>query len=296
MEIGNWEATRELNAVVKQARALGLERNLFELEAFGFTIVSPEIVNAGELPKRMLDVTMRLCEEVDAHGGKMSGPAKANWDYSHFLHYLIGRDPVFIEAVMHPVTLTLARYLLGTSCRLFTTSTFVKRGKATPTPLHVDSQGNPPPLYPFSVVCNISWILTDYTEQNGTFAIVPGSHRYCRHPTQAEWPKCMGGTGENITIPVEAKAGSLIVFTGNTWHGTYPKTDEGTRAHVVTGFCRNYLLPAENYRDIPEDLVAKHGPEFAQLLGRTAWQGYTLVGPKGENVAALARANVTPSA
>ncbi len=149
MEIGDWQATTELNAVVKQARELGLERNLFELEAFGFTVVPPETLDAGDLPGRMFDATMRLCTEVDGAGGKTTGPGKADWEYSHFLHYLIGRDPVFVEAVMHPVTLTLARYLLGASCRLFTTSTFVKRGKASSTPLHVDSQGNPPPLYPF---------------------------------------------------------------------------------------------------------------------------------------------------
>src|SRR5437588_12689127 len=26
------------------------------------------------------------------------------------------------------------------------------------------------------------WVLTDYTVENGTFYMVPGSHRYCRHP------------------------------------------------------------------------------------------------------------------
>ncbi len=296
MEIGDWGATAELNQTVRNARKLGLEQNLFELEAYGFTVVPPELVGAGDLPKRLFDTTLRLCEDVDRAGGKMSGPGSATWDYSHFLHYLIGRDPVFIEAVMHPVTLTLARYLLGASCRLFTTSTFVKKGRVSSTPMHVDSAGNPPPLYPFSVVCNISWILTDYTEANGTFAIVPGSHRYCRHPTQSELPKVMGGTGDDICIPIEAKAGSLIVFTGNTWHGTYPKKDPVLRAHVVTGFCRNYMLPAENYREFPEDVVAKYGPEFARLLGRTAWQGYTFEGPKGENVAAMARPSQTPSA
>ncbi len=296
MEIGDWPATAELNTTVRRARELGLEQSLFEIEAFGFTVIPPEILRAGDLPKRMFDATMRLCEEVDRSGGKKSGPGNASWDYSHFLHYLIGRDPVFIEAVMHPVTLTLAHYILGTSCRLFTTSTFVKRGNASSTPMHVDSAGNPPPLYPFSVVCNISWILTDYTKENGTFAIVPGSHRYCRHPTKAELPKIMGGTGDDICVPVEAKAGSLIVFTGNTWHGTYPKVDPVLRAHVVTGFCRNYVLPAENYRGFPDDVVARQGPEFAHLLGRDTWQGYTVEGPKSENVAAVARASMTPSA
>jgi ectoine hydroxylase-related dioxygenase (phytanoyl-CoA dioxygenase family) len=296
MEIGDWQTTAELNQVMRQARELGIERNLLELEAFGFTVVPPDVLGAGDLPKRMFDATMRLCDEVEAAGGKMSGPGNVNWEYSHFLHYLIARDPAFIEAVMHPVTLVLARYMMGASCRLFTTSTFVKRGKATSTPLHVDSQGNPPPLYPYAVVCNISWILTDYTEENGTFAIVPGSQRYCRHPTKTELPEIMGGTGPNICVPVEAKAGSLIVFTGNTWHGTYPKIDPVLRAHVVTGFCRNYMLPAEDYRNFPEHTAEKYGPEFQRLLGRTSWQGYTTEGPKGENIRALDRANITPSA
>jgi hypothetical protein len=296
MEIGDWQATAELNTVMRQARELGLERNLLELEAFGFTVVEPEKVSATQLPERLLAATKRICDELDAAGLKQNGPGQVTWDYSRFLHYLIARDPVYAEAAMHPVTLTLARYLLGTSCRLYTTSSFIKRGKATSTPLHVDSAGNPPPLYPYSVVCNISWILTDYTEETGTFAIVPGSQRYCRHPSQAELPKVMGGTGDNICIPVEARPGSLIVFTGNTWHGTYPKKDEGFRAHVVTGFCRNYILPAENYRDFPEEIVAKHGPELARLLGQTAWQGYKHEGPKGEYIVATARANITPSA
>ena len=205
---------------------------------------------------------------------------------------------MFTEAVMDPVTLTLARYLLGTSCRLFTTSTFVKRGRASSTPLHVDSQGNPPPLYPFSVVCNISWILTDYTEENGTFAIVPGSHRYCRHPMQSEWPKVMGGTGENICIPVEAKAWFADrLYRQHLARRTYPKADASLRVHVVTGFCRNYLLPAESYRDYPEGRCrsARSGIRPSPRAHGTK-QGYTVEGPKGENIASLARANVTPSA
>jgi hypothetical protein len=39
MEIGDWAATRDLNAIYGQIRALGLEANLAELEAFGFTVI-----------------------------------------------------------------------------------------------------------------------------------------------------------------------------------------------------------------------------------------------------------------
>ena len=88
-----------------------------------------------------------------------------------------------------------------------------------------------------------------------------------------------------MVTPVIAKPGSLAVFTGNTWHGTYPKTTDSVRVHIATTFCRNYVNPAENYDDLPESVVARQDPEFARLIGRKAWQGYRAEGPKLENMA-----------
>ena len=39
MEILDWPATRELNGIYREIRELGLETNLAELEAFGFTVI-----------------------------------------------------------------------------------------------------------------------------------------------------------------------------------------------------------------------------------------------------------------
>ena len=39
MEIGNWKTTAELSEIYRTARDLGVETNIAELEAFGFTIV-----------------------------------------------------------------------------------------------------------------------------------------------------------------------------------------------------------------------------------------------------------------
>ena len=48
MEIGDWHATRGLNEAYRAIRAMGLEPNLAELDAFGFTVIegvaSPELV------------------------------------------------------------------------------------------------------------------------------------------------------------------------------------------------------------------------------------------------------------
>ncbi len=296
MQIGDWSATAELNKIYGDARALGLETNIAELEAYGFTIVEPEKLKAGDLPQRMITAIEAMCEGEDRKGKPLHQLLGASSDYTRVLYGLITRDPLFAEALMHPVALTLGRYLMGASCRLFTTSAFVKKGKATPTILHTDSAGTPPPLYPFGLTCNISWILTDYTQETGTFAMVPGSHRYCRHPTLIEQPKFMGGSNEEICVPVCARPGSIIAFNGNIWHGTYPKKDDSFRAHVVTAYCRNYLMPAENCDDVSPALVETYGKEIEHLMARDTWQGYKLDGPRPGALQDVWRANYAPSA
>jgi ectoine hydroxylase-related dioxygenase (phytanoyl-CoA dioxygenase family) len=163
---------------------------------------------------------------------------------------------------------------------------FVKDGTARSTPMHCDSVGVPTPLPAYGSVCNVSWVLTDYREETGTLGMVPGSHRYCRHPTEFEQPKFIGGGLDDAMVtPVIAKPGSLAIFTGNTWHCTYPKTTLETRAHVAVAYCRNYVNPAESYDDLPDEAIAPHGAELARMIGRTAWQGYRAEGPKLENMA-----------
>jgi hypothetical protein len=49
MEIGDWRATRDLNDLYREIRGLGLEANVAELEAFGFTVIenalTPELTD-----------------------------------------------------------------------------------------------------------------------------------------------------------------------------------------------------------------------------------------------------------
>ena len=47
MEIQNWKSMAGMAQVYAQARELGIETNLAELEAFGFTVVEPEKTGAS---------------------------------------------------------------------------------------------------------------------------------------------------------------------------------------------------------------------------------------------------------
>ena len=71
MDIGDWSATPDLNDIYRDIRALGLETNLAELEAFGFTVIedalSPEQVE--HFRGRILEISeARLGRKLDLEG------------------------------------------------------------------------------------------------------------------------------------------------------------------------------------------------------------------------------------
>ncbi|MCM8729809.1 phytanoyl-CoA dioxygenase family protein [Hephaestia sp. GCM10023244] len=289
MEIGTWKSMAGMDETYRQAREYGLETNLAELEAFGFTVIPPDKTGAPrDFAARLLDRVVEIAADENAGAVELEKHNATKPADGRQLFNLLRRDPLFVETMMNPVTRIMGAYMMGQSFRLSSMVAFYKPGPARSTPMHTDSVGVPTPLPAYSSICNISWVLSDYTVENGTFGMVPGSHRWCRHPVATEQPGFIGGAlEEGLCVPVCAEPGSLIVFTGNTWHCTYPKTTDAARAHVVVAFCRNYVFPAERYDDMPDDEVARYGPEFARIIGREAWQGYRAEGPKLERLLAV---------
>ncbi len=295
MQIGDWISTPEVNAHYRRARELGIESNILELEVFGFTIIEPEKVAPKAFTQRLIEATYELLAREDAADVALNSYENGAVDGRHVFH-LIMKDPIFAEAMLNPVVMTLARLFTGERGRLNATVCFAKKGLAKPTRLHCDAVECFAPMPAFGHFINISYLVTDYTAENGTLAIVPGSNRWCRPPTPIEQPKALGGVNDEIAIPIIAKAGSIVAFNGNTWHGAYPKTDANAdRIHLSYGFSKPYVLPGENYDDLPDALAEKYGPEFAQLVGKHDWKGWRTEGPNfqrqvdGEKARAAAR-------
>ncbi|MGH7009560.1 MAG: hypothetical protein ACREEX_01860, partial [Caulobacteraceae bacterium] len=168
MQIGDWKSAAELTRIYRRARDLGLETNLAELEAFGFTIVEPEKAAPPGFAQRMLDALLAIAGHEDANAVDLSTRAQKDRPvYGRNLFHLLAKDRVFAEAVMMPAALTLGQYLMGESCRLYSNVAFLKQGEAGCTKIHSDSVGMPPPLPQYGHVCNISWILTEYTQARG---------------------------------------------------------------------------------------------------------------------------------
>lgn len=73
--------------------------------------------------------------------------------------------------------------------------------------------------------------------QVGATAVVPGSHKLCRGPEPRE-----SDPEENPkAVAIEAPAGSLMVWHGNTLHGPFRRTSPGLRIQVPVYMARPLL-------------------------------------------------------
>ena len=58
-----------------------------------------------------------------------------------------------------------------------------------------------------------------------------------------------------------------------------------TRVSYATIYCRTFMMPAEDFSDITDAMIAPHGERFAKLVWRDKWQGYGKEGPRQELLA-----------
>ena len=279
MDIGDWVATEDLNGLYRDIRALGLESNLAELEAFGFTVIEGAL--SPETTKRLRDAVLEAAE--GDFGRKLDLENEADHKAIKLIPYLLYRDPVFEEAVLNPKPLALTTYLLGRHCLLSSMTSHLKGPGGGGLLLHSDTgNGIPQPFSAYSHVTNTNYALTDYTEKGGALAMIPGSHQLHRQPTAVE--RGLDGNERNPNaIPIEVPAGSAIIWHGNTWHGSFPRKIPGLRINLAVYYCRQYLQPQENYRDhIPDGFLERHGgrgSRLATLLGQDTTYGWRYEGP-----------------
>ena len=224
----------------ERLNALGLSGNAAELRDQGYTVVE----NAAPLEffERLRTRIVECAMEVDAVQTGM----------------LLARGRIFEEAVCKPEVLALAELLCGKG---FILSQMV--GTARPQgghglPVHTDYDliRDPFPSHPQTLTA--VWACDDFTREGGCTWVIPGSHRQRRHPGEGE--------GEDEAIAVECPRGSIVVWDGATWHGSYARRAPGERVALHVMFNRMALRPLEAY-DLPRAVIERNPPELASLLG-----------------------------
>ena len=275
----SWEGIHD--AIV----ALGLERNILELERDGITTITPE--QSGVTPdfvSKVREELIRLSGEItDREFLEESGPDQAIPELEPRNTFLIFqllayRIPEFEEVMLNPALQTLMGHLLGPERRLSSLSGFIKWQSSEPPEgnrfepygLHADSPiKSTLPLAPLQVA-NSNFLLTDFaTWDDGPMVVAKGSHREGRHPLESDAARMEG---------YYAPAGSFVVFGGCLQHGSTSRLNPGMRISINGYFCQPYIVPQECLQGEFEDVAAK-GKLASQLVWQDASNGWGVQGP-----------------
>jgi ectoine hydroxylase-related dioxygenase (phytanoyl-CoA dioxygenase family) len=123
---------------------------------------------------------------------------------------------------------------------------------------------NPP------VICNVLWMISDFTVENGGTRIVPGSHLSGTNPEPY---------GDYNTVNATGSAGSAVIFEGRTWHSADLNTSCAPRYGITTYYGAPQFRQMLNFTYGMKDEVAdKLSQPSRALLGYKPWGGYGATG------------------
>jgi phytanoyl-CoA hydroxylase len=201
----------------------------------GFVLV-PDVFDAGTLDRAREEIAPHdrevneLLHRVD--GGRISVAAA---DRLTVTVHLVARSPLLRDLCADPRLAGISADLVGPDVRLYWDQAVYKwPHNDEPVPWHQDNGYTyvEPQAY---LTC---WIpLVDATLDNGCVWVLPGYHR---HGTIAHWNtelgwRCLPEDTEGA-VPVEAPAGSVVVFSSLTPHRTGPNHTDGMRSAYIVQY------------------------------------------------------------
>jgi ectoine hydroxylase-related dioxygenase (phytanoyl-CoA dioxygenase family) len=241
--------TRVLSRVVE----LGLERNVAELDALGYTVV--EDAAPLELFDRIRADILAVTQEARDRGQEPFnfGPNTS------MVYRLLAKSDAAAEAVLTPKLAAIMSSLLDEGYVAQVATGSILRAGALAGPLHCDNQFFPDP-FPVQVHMGTAiWCCDDFDGELGSTHVVPGSNHRWRHPRPGE--------GIDEAVPVVAPRGSIVVWTGHTWHRSGARTAPGKRVALHSGFSRPHIRAFEGYEPEEVDRLVARDERFTRLLG-----------------------------
>lgn len=261
MKIEDWPSAKTTPALYRELKELDLLENVAELDAFGFTVIAPEKVGPPEQHEAAREAILRVA--CDRKGGESDQLEELFANGQELLRFILWDDPIFEKLVLNPAALGLIQWLVGTDCILSLCNAWIKGKGSSRTGFHADwaqFEMVTMPIEPFGA--NFNYLLTDYSKADGGLGFVPGSHRWRRMPSSEE-----AAYWADNAHPVEAPAGSMIIWGDHTWHGSYPKQTDGLRIMMLGMYNRPHMQTQEAYRETVTDAALARNPlRFARLM------------------------------
>jgi ectoine hydroxylase-related dioxygenase (phytanoyl-CoA dioxygenase family) len=124
-------------------------------------------------------------------------------------------------------------------------------------PLHIDSFVPYKGDHVIAMQCAI--VLEDQNINNGCTTVVPGSHLSGQYASQ---------DSQKDALPIESKAGDIVIWDSRLWHGTTDNNSGKTRWSIVATFVRWWIKQHFNITDnLPQDIFAQLTDKQKSILG-----------------------------
>ncbi len=175
---------------------------------------------------------------------------------------LLDLDPLFAELITHPKALNLVRYLISEDFIISNFTANIAMPGSGSMALHSDLSLVHPQPWSEPWAINIIWVLDDAREENGATRYLPESHKIAR---TSELPD----NAKDKTLPLEAKAGSIIAMDGRLWHTSGEnKTLNEQRGLLFGYYTRSFLRPQWNFNvGLSKRAKSLLTPELEHWLG-----------------------------
>lgn len=215
-----------------------LEQGLKDIREYGLAIV-PAVLSGDQL-HRAREALYRAAEEDRARGREQKfGLDYAHDDTNQRVWNVLSRDPLFEDLAFHRLAVDYVKAVLGWPALLGNISANITGPGGGEMVLHADQIFVPEPWPAEPQGLNVAWCLDDFTDANGATRFVPGSHKLNRAPRSGE---------DAPTAPMEAPAGSMVVFESRVWHQTgFNRTKSERRAGVFGWYTRPIYRTQENW-------------------------------------------------
>ena len=233
------------------------QKQAAELDREGLTVLR-QFLSPAEVGAFRQRIAELFNEEGDAAGAdfKLEPGAKR-------LANLVNKGAIFQRAVADSSVLALVRQVLGPEIKLSSLNArSATAGGGCPQPLHADMAAVPDEKGYW--VCNVVWMLDDFTEANGALRAVPGTHRTGRLPQQALDDPHAAHPDE---ILVTGKAGDVVVMNAHLWHAGTENRAAADRLALHSFYCRRDK-PQQQYQKklLSLSVQARLSPELRDLL------------------------------
>ena len=210
-----------------------------ELDENGFTILKNviDLVWLDRLRQVFEELVEQEGEEAGVEVGQMKGVRR--------LADLVNKGEIFDAVYLQPALLTAALHIFQRPFKLHSLNGHDPLTNDGLQALHADGGQPETPEGPFRVV-NSMWMLDDFTMENGATRVIPGSHRklgkiddyiedrMVDHPEQ---------------VHLQASAGSVAVFNGSIWHGSYINRSDRLRRTLHCAFIAREFNQQTNQRE-----------------------------------------------